>query len=954
MGRSAKTQFKLEEFLTGDLNITKLSVQEIEKLMPSLGEAESYVAQLQILKIRNNLPPKRTEDIIQQILSAASEKKYESIYALASIRRIGFPLNYSMPVEEKCQIYLDLLAIHPREENLKLWLIISEQLTFTYVAYNRLENARAVIEEGLLYAQGNKYIEERIQFQYLLVIVYNREGAYEAATEVAIETLDLAMSHGYKYLQGKTHLALSDCYKDNEKKMELLEKGVKLAKEAGATRVASHCLASLAELYSVTGRLEKGVETAKNLVALAETFENYTITLDTYASYVRVFTWVLKEGTFKPLAEDIEAAKAYILELMELANSTKQVVQLFTHSIIRAEFLFYLKEYRTALDVLIAFDIEKNIEELIKDEISLFYKLLYQTYEALGDFEKALINYIKYNEVEKEIDAEATSQRSQELRTQYETKEREAEVIRLQELEELKARFFSQITHELRTPLTLIKGPIQNILKGENPEPTLKNAAIIDRNADRLLLLVNQLLDVNKLEAGKMQVRNRTGYIDEFLNEIISPFRSLAIQNEINFKENIGFEKLPLVFDADKIQKIIYNLLSNAFKFTDAGGEVSIHIEKKKSKKKESVALIFQVKDSGLGISEEQLPKIFDRFYQADSSSTRKAEGTGIGLALVKEITELLGGEIKVTSKLNKGTNFKVSIDFKTVSDHEAVERDMLIESFTESESTMIAEPPKATQLSTDAPILLVVEDNEDMHIYIESIFSERYNILKARNGEEGIDMALEHIPDIIISDVMMPFKNGYEVCDTLKSDQRTSHIPIILLTAKAALKSRIEGFEKGADAYLSKPFSAEELSLQTSNLIQTVTNARSKYNELIKSSDSKDFETNKETLFLKTVKEAIEAKIDDVNLTAQKLAELIFISKSQLYRKLLALTGCSISEFIRTTRLAKGKVILKEQKVNISEAAYSVGMNPAYFSKMFKELYGYSPKEYVKQASVS
>ena len=351
------------------------------------------------------------------------------------------------------------------------------------------------------------------------------------------------------------------------------------------------------------------------------------------------------------------------------------------------------------------------------------------------------------------------------------------------------------------------------------------------------------------------------------------------------------------------------------------------------------------------------MPYIFDRFYQADSSLTRRAEGTGIGLALVKELTELLKGTIEVDSIEGKGTTFTLQLPLQ-------VAKEQHLPPITQNANTQIQLSTKNTyrrfsktslqtqnhqQKNKKAPVLLLVEDNPDIHTYIRSILENEYIILQAYNGEEGLQMAKERIPDLIISDVMMPLKDGYELCAELKQDECTSHIPIILLTAKAALQSRIEGFEQGADAYIAKPFHADELRLQSKNLLTTRNNQQRKYQQTTLQYQPTKTADNPEQRFLKKVILVIEKYIDDENLNVNRLSELLYMSNSQLYRKIQALTNYTVTQFIRNIRLAKAKAMLENGEGNVSEVAFNVGLTPSYFSRCFTKVYGFPPRELIR-----
>ncbi len=588
------------------------------------------------------------------------------------------------------------------------------------------------------------------------------------------------------------------------------------------------------------------------------------------------------------------------------------------------------------------------IDNGVKLEIARFLPLIYEKIEKPGE---ALHYFKAYHELEKRLTTEATHKNVKELETQFETQQKEAEVSRLQELEKIKNRFFAQITHELRTPLTLIGGAAHQIYDLTSTNPGIHyRADMIGRNTERMLLLVNQLLDIGKLEAGKMPVWKSHGSFTLFIETIVNAFQSLGEQEGIQLDFVSDMDEFIADFDTDKIEKILYNLLSNAFKFTPAKGRIVCNLSFFSSLEKQKIIAEMSVSDTGKGIREADQPHIFDRFYRADDSDTRETEGTGIGLSLAKELTLLMGGTIEVDSTLGKGSTFIVTLPLdliegnKQLSDGKPIKLRQPIPQHQQKQSSDKA------QKAEDVPILLLIEDNKDMHTYIRSIFEQDYIVLEAYDGEQGLMIADERIPDLIICDVMMPKKNGYEVCQALKSNFRTGHIPVILLTAKAALNSEIKGLEHGADAYMSKPFSPDILSKQVKNLITLRNKLQKKYSESILSDTANVNFENEDAIFLKKTIQIIENSLIDSEFNVEHLSDALHISRSQLHRKLRTLLHCTASDLIRQTRLIKAKKILENKGGNVSSVAYDVGFSsPNYFSKAFIRYYGYSPKSLLK-----
>ena len=538
------------------------------------------------------------------------------------------------------------------------------------------------------------------------------------------------------------------------------------------------------------------------------------------------------------------------------------------------------------------------------------------------------------------------------IKTKHEFEMSKFEAEKLHEVDELKSRFFTNISHEFRTPLTLILGPAKDVLDNTKETKTKQNIGLIRRNAGRLLGLVNQLLDLSKLEAGRMKLETREEDIIPLLKGLALSFSSLAERKKITLKFNSIEEKVNIYLDRDKFEKIINNLLSNAFKFTPDGGKIDVTVEKMIKE------LEIRISDSGTGISKGNIDKIFDRFYQVDGSHIREQEGTGIGLALTKELVELHKGKIEVESEEGKGTTFIVKIPL--CKDHlkpeEIIEVEVKVEEHpTIDETEMIPETNAIKEktdfealLETDKPLLLIVEDNSDVRKYIISHLENNYSIQEAVDGEDGLEQAFNHIPDLIISDVMMPRMDGFELCNKLKTDEKTSHIPIIMLTAKATNQDKIAGYETGADDYIMKPFDAAELKVRIKNLIETRKKLQEKFRKadfVIKRGEIKINSLDEK--FIEKLMLVIEKHISEERFTIEEFESEIAMSKSQIYRKLKALTGKSPSRFLRSVRLSKARKMILEHQATISEIAYSMGFgSPAYFTKCFKEEYGHSPSE--------
>ena len=500
------------------------------------------------------------------------------------------------------------------------------------------------------------------------------------------------------------------------------------------------------------------------------------------------------------------------------------------------------------------------------------------------------------------------------LKLQLELKEQEASKFR--QLDVAKTRLYTNITHEFRTPLTIILG-IADKVEQQPTQWLERGIRMIKRNSRNLLFLVNQMLDLSKLESDALKVNMVQGNILPYLKYITESFHSYSETKNIRMHFLAELDELVMDYDIEKTLNILSNLLSNAIKFSKESGDVYLRVEKIADKDGQAY-LQLKVKDTGIGIAASKLPYIFDRFYQADDSATRKGEGTGIGLALTRELVKLLEGEITAKSVIDKGTEFTIKLPIRNVAPKAATYLEDAVQQ--ELDTIIMPEVTEATsyrrsdaQLTENAPLALLVEDNEDIVKYLVACLESTYQLELAYNGQEGIDKALELVPDIILSDVMMPEKNGYELCNTLKTDVRTSHIPIILLTAKADAESKLSGLQKGADAYMSKPFNEEELLVRMQNLLELRRRLQSKYSAMeglqaTVNPAVPEPEASLEDAFIGEVRQVIESHLDDYDLDVSKLCRAVGLSRTPLHNKLKALTGKSTTEYIRFVRLNKAK----------------------------------------------
>ena len=505
-----------------------------------------------------------------------------------------------------------------------------------------------------------------------------------------------------------------------------------------------------------------------------------------------------------------------------------------------------------------------------------------------------------------------------------------------------KLQFFTNISHELRTPLTLIADPVNYIIHDDNLNSQQRSMLqIVQRNVLVLTQLVSEILDFRKVQNGKMELRLSDFNLSESMKQWIMLFSASAQKKHIAISMNAP-DAVMLRADQDKIERICYNLLSNALKYTSEGGEITL------TAKEENGRVMISVADNGCGISSDELPYIFDRFYQAKNAG----RGTGIGLAIVKAFTELHHGEVSATSIEGKGSTFTIHIPVRQkgeVTNQPAEKIEQLVEPSSAQEV-----PNQARHIDeliqpyqTDKPEVLIIDDNIDIRTYLRTVLSEKYNVSEAADGKAGLELARKIVPDIVLSDIMMPVMDGLAFCQQLKTDKAISHIPVILLTARSLDEQRAEGYEHGADAYLSKPFSLRLLFSRIDNLIQS----RKKLSKLFSNSDENDVfeklsnETDK--TFAAQLRKIIQDNLSDNEFNVERIGDEIGLSRVQLYRKVKALTGYSPVEMLRKARLTRARHLLRTTEKTVSEVAYAVGFStPSYFSKCYKDEFGESPKK--------
>lgn len=511
-----------------------------------------------------------------------------------------------------------------------------------------------------------------------------------------------------------------------------------------------------------------------------------------------------------------------------------------------------------------------------------------------------------------------------------------------EEANKAKLQFFTNISHELRTPLTLIADPVNYIIHDDNLNSQQRSMLqIVQRNVLVLTQLVSEILDFRKVQNGKMELRLSDFNLAESMKQWIKLFSASAQKKHIAISMDAP-DTIMLRADQDKIERICYNLLSNALKYTSEGGEISLMA------KEEDGRVMISVADNGCGISSDELPYIFNRFYQAKNAG----RGTGIGLAIVKAFTELHHGEVSATSIEGKGSTFTIHIPVRQkgeVTNQPTEKIEQLVEPSSAEEV-----PNQARHIDeliqpyqTDKPEVLIIDDNIDIRTYLRSVLSEKYNVSEAADGKVGLELARKIVPDIVLSDIMMPVMDGLAFCQQLKTDKAISHIPVILLTARSLDEQRAEGYEHGADAYLSKPFSLRLLLSRIDNLIESRKKLNQTWSKGVEDDEIGNISNEIDKSFLKQLRKIIQENLANSDLSVEQIGDEIGLSRVQLYRKVKALTGYSPVEIVRKARLTRARHLLQTTERTVSEVAYAVGFStPSYFSKCYKDEFGENPKK--------
>lgn len=856
-------------------------------------------------------------------------------------------------------------AIRYYERSLSVWREIGnpggEALVYRMMGYScfvlgHLPRALEYYQENLKLVEPLKGKERAIGLESIAEVYLSMED-YPRALEYYEQAAKQWESLGSQIHQSDLKRKKAKVFllsKDYNTALQLLNQSFHFRKSNSQNIYTSDLHRDIGLCYEHLNQLDSAIIFLQQAVDISTQANNFLIKSQSHIALGRIFHKQNRtDQAIFQLNEAIKAARFSGLEEQEM-EATKELSQVYKSQNNYTQAFLHLEHYNMLKDSLFN---EKNIKKITRLEANYEFEK-----------EKQQLAFQREKEIEKQRDVQrnmwialgiallfiftivwyyrskqkgnaALNRLNKALMEQKAVVEKQKE--KLEELDEIKSRFFTNISYEFRTPLTIISGMIDQVKT--KPDVWLdKGSNMIKRNVDGLLNLVNQILDLRKLESDEMQVNMIQGDIIYYLHYILESHHSFAQGKEIQLHFLPMQDKLVIDYDPDKLLRIVSNFLSNAIKFTPKKGHIYFHVDHKSENGSE--ALQIRVQDTGPGIPEDQLAHIFDRFYQVDNSTTWKGEGTGIGLALTKELVHLLKGEITVKSSIGKGTSFTVSLPITRNAVLQDEHEPTALEgsaATTTPDLQPVPEGKGTADISKSS--LLLVEDNPDVVQFLISCLEADYQLMVARDGQAGIDLAIEQVPDLIVSDVMMPEKDGFELCDTLKKDERTSHIPIILLTARADMDSRISGLERGADAYLSKPFEQKELLVRLKNLLKL----RQKLQKRYRSFEPIESPASPEDMFVQKVRKAVEDKMGDEDFGILHLCRAVALSRAQLHNKIKALTGLSTSHYIRSIRLQKAKQLLNKGELNVSEVAYEVGFkDPKYFSRLFIEAFGIPPSK--------
>ncbi|MFK7935028.1 MAG: tetratricopeptide repeat protein, partial [Saprospiraceae bacterium] len=930
----------------------------------------------------------------EQSLGYAAAKK-DTIGQIDALHNLGSITTNSGQYETAYAYYLQSLDLQRAKKFLKIELTTLRHIAWLYFENNELQNGIEIFEEGIALAKERKDWKALAAIYRYMGAGYYKKGLYDKSLMAYQEELKVRekLPDADQAMATKFQLTLFDLADDDlDEMMRYSQRVLQIATDNQDELGEIEFLGYMGRIHSLQGQCDSAItllnvairklEPRKlnqlkasvfyikaNCLEQLDQLDSALVIYNRALTYAENAQWKERQSEIftgmgkvytrqsKPVLAQQYLANA--LALAAEADLPKQEADArwLLYQLLEQEQQYQLaleqiKRYQELQDFLVNEDRTKRIAKLKAD-----YKFAREKEKLVAE------NEIKKRALDEQINRQRNwivlttlgllfsvvlfylMYRFQKIKRQNALAQEKMKAVlqaqKLQKAEEMdafKTQFFVNISHELRTPLSIIMGMNEKI--NENPAQwSAEGVRLIRKNTHQLLQLTNQILELHKLESQSVRIRLVQGDVVIFLKYILSSFKPLAVDKKIQLAYESSDKVIMMDHDKEKLQWIVANLLSNAIKFTPERGSVTLSLQQVDQQ------LSIQVKDTGIGIPEAELPHIFDRYFQLENKVN--PTGSGIGLSLVKELVKLLKGKVQVSSVVSVGTVFTVQLPITQNANLEIAtiqERNIPIHNEITHEKRLVV----GTNETDALPQLLIVEDNPDMVQFLHACLAQKYELHVAKNGQEGIEQAINLIPDLIISDVMMPLKNGYELCSTLKADERTSHIPIILLTAKTDMDAKLSGLAMGADAYLSKPFNEKELNIRLENLLQLRFQLQQKYAQLLmEPPNSATTEPTTEELFLQKITNFVQERMSRQDFDIENLCQYLQISRSQLFRKIKALTGKSPSVLIRTIRLRAARELLLTTQLTVTEIAYQVGFSStSYFSTTYLAEFNESPSE--------
>lgn len=781
-----------------------------------------------------------------------------------------------------------------------------------------------------------------------LGIVYEQLGDYQQALDYLNESLEIKKTLGNKRILSSAYLNLGNTY-FRLNLLDSAEAHFHLALDKYQELGDQKNIGAIYHDLSVLSLKKMEYQTARmyteRALSMQRELANKEDLITSLVQHARISNALLShEDARSPASEAYEIAKS--LESDEyLELSTRTLSEIFESNGQADSALYYYKISKAYQDSILSLEKIQHIAELK------------ERYESL-EKDNRISELNNENKLKQALLEGQLAQRNLYLAGiillllilffivyVYKVRIRSKELVskQLRETQKVRSKFFANVTHEFRTPLTLIIGPISDLisrLKGDDQ----KVLSLAKHNALKLQKLIDQLLSLSKLEIGKLALQTEERVLAQFIQPVVISFTSLAESKNINYDYRLEYVDVNCMVDSEKIEIILYNLISNAFKFTSPAGTISIDI----NFDEQTSRLCIEVKDDGIGIKEEEQKRVFERFFQSENQNSGDHSGTGIGLSLVSELVNLMNGTLSLDSEYGTGCTFKVGLPLQVATPSAG-------QSFAPDSTQIIQETKQETlelepELLIEKPMLLIVEDHHELRSYIKYSLGNIYDYMEAGNGNNGFELAKDHLPDLIISDLMMPEMDGFEFCKKIKQDEITNHIPFIMLTARVEREDKIEGLEAGAIDYLMKPFDSLELKFKVQNVLQKIKNVHQYLKHQLISEPSANAVFSSNDVFMSRLNDFVSDNIKNETFSVEHLAEAMNLSRVQLYRKVKSITGLSVSDLIRIFRLKLAWSILSKHGATVSEAAYSVGFqNLSYFSKSFKNHFGMLPNELLK-----